>query len=59
MRPGAARLLMNGPVGLRDGFKLEQAVGSLGRDKFGELTARAIAIDNAVNNRMHDMNTLR
>jgi len=59
VRPGAARLAMQGPVGVSNLVRRKQPVFALGRNEVREPALRILAADDAVDDHMRDMNPLR
>jgi hypothetical protein len=59
VRPGAARLAVQGPVGVGNVVGREQPVFALGRNEVREPALRILAADDAIDDRMGDVNALR
>ena len=59
VRPGAARLAMQGPVGVSNLVRRKQPVFALGRNEVREPALRILAADDAVDDHMRDVNPLR
>ena len=58
MRPGAARLAVQGPVGVGNVSRREQPVFALGRNEVREPAPGIVAADDAIDDHMGDVNAL-